>query len=125
MCWDILRSVRWSEGLSCIACQSKEVVKNGKDSEQTDKQHYVCKSCGKYFDDLSDTIFSGSKQPLHYWITVLYMMQLNASNRQIASELEISENTAQEMCSQIREGVVKKNLIYFLAEKLNLTNVIL
>lgn len=125
LCWDILRDVRWSDGVCCPSCASKKVVKNGKDKSEPDKQHYVCKMCSSYFDDLTDTIFSGSHQPIHHWITVLYMMNLNTSNLQIAKELEISEQTAQDMCSKIREGVVKKNLIYFLVEKLNLMNVML
>lgn len=124
LCWDILRNIRWNDGVYCPSCDSKEVVKNGKDKTYKDKQHYQCKTCSAYFDDLTNTIFSGSQQPIHHWITVLYMMNLNTSNRQIAQELEISEQTAQEMCSKIREGVVKKNLLYLLAEKLSLTNVI-
>ena len=124
LCWDILRNVRWNDGVYCPSCNSKEVVKNGKDKTHKDKQHYQCKTCSTYFDDLTDSIFSGSQQPIHHWITVLYMMNLNTSNRQIAQELEISEQTAQEMCSKIREGVVKKNLLYLLVKKLNLTNVI-
>jgi transposase-like protein len=125
MCWDILRSIRWASGVVCPHCDSDSTVKNGKDSVHPDNQHYRCKSCGKYFDDLTDTLFSGSQHPLHHWITVLYMMNLNASNRQISKELEISEASAQAMCSEIREGVVKKNLMYNLAAALNLTNVIL
>lgn len=121
-CWDILREVRWEDGVKCPECTSSVVVKNGKDPIDVDKQHYRCNGCGKYFDDLTATIFSGSQQPLHYWITVLYLMSLNVSNRQISQELNISEDTSQSMCSQIREGVVKKSLIYSLKVKLNLTN---
>lgn len=124
ICWEILRSIRWESGVSCPSCSSVEVVKNGKDTKEPNRQHYRCKSCGKYFDDLTDTIFSDSEQPLHHWITVLYMMNLNASNRQISKELEISEELAQRMCSTIREGVVKKNILYSLAVKLKQTNVI-
>ena len=72
VCWEILRSVRWSNGLICPTCGSEKVVKNGKDSVHIHQQHYHCKTCGVYFDDLTDTIFSGSQQPLHHWITVLY-----------------------------------------------------
>jgi transposase-like protein len=125
LCWDILRSVRWESGVSCPQCGSESIVKNGKDTVHKDNQHYHCKSCGKYFDDLTETIFSGSQHPLHHWITVLYMMNLNVSNRQISHELEISEESAQAMCSTIREGVVKKNLMYNLVVRLNLTNVML
>jgi transposase-like protein len=108
LCWDILRSVRWAEGVSCPKCSSASVVKNGKDTAHPDNQHYRCKSCGKYFDDLTDTIFSDSQQPLHHWITVLYLMNLNVSNLRIAKELDVCEATAQSMCSAVREGVVKK-----------------
>jgi transposase-like protein len=123
LCWDILRSIRWETGVHCPHCTSTQIVKNGKDPIDKDNQHYHCKTCNKYFDDLSDTLFSGSQQPLHHWITVLYLMNLNVSNRQISQELDISEDTAQWMCSAVREGVVKKSLIYLLAARLNLTNV--
>lgn len=124
LCYEILRKLRWSLGLLCVKCGSKEIVKNGKDHRHTDIQRYHCCSCGCYFDDLSETIFSGSQQPLHHWITVLYLMNLNASVLQIMEELEISEDTARRMCDSIREGIVKKNLILSLAEMLNLTSVI-
>ena len=123
VCWEILRSVRWSAGVCCPQCDSAKIVKNGKDPVHIHQQHYHCKSCLVYFDDLSDTIFSGSQQPLHHWITVLYLMNLNVSNLQISKELEIAEDTAWSMCTQIREGVVKKNLIYSLVERLKLTSV--
>jgi transposase-like protein len=122
-CYDILRTTRWEDGIICTTCESKEVVKNGKDPVQKECQHYKCKSCGTFFDDVTDTIFSGSHQGIHRWITVLYLMNLNVSMRQIASELDVSEETAQSMCATIREGVVKKSLLLSLAERLRLTNV--
>lgn len=124
LCWDILRQLRWQEGVHCPHCGSTSVVKSGVDETCPDKQRYGCNGCHKRFDDLTGTIFSGSKQPLHHWVTVLYLMNLNVSNRQIAKELDISEVTAQGMCATIREGVVKKSLIYHLAVKLRLMNVI-
>ena len=50
-------------------------------------------------------------------------MNLNVSMLQIASELDVSEEIAQNMCATIREGVVKKSLILSLAERLRLTSV--
>ena len=107
-CYEILRSIRWDNGVVCPKCSNKEIVKNGKDPIQKECQHYHCKSCGTYFDDVTDTIFSGSHQGLHQSITVLYLMNLNVSMAQIGAELEISEMTAQSICATIREGVVKK-----------------
>jgi transposase-like protein len=123
LCYEILRKIRWALGLKCVKCGCANVVKNGKDNTNSHVQRYNCKGCGCYFDDLTDTIFSGSQQPLHHWITVLYLMNLNASVLQIRDELEISEDTARSMCDAIREGIVKKNLILSLGETLNLTSV--
>lgn len=123
-CYDLLRQVRWPSGVLCPTCTSKQTVKNGKDPVQIHCQHYKCNTCGTYFDDVTDTVFSGSHQGVHQWLTVLYLMNLNVSMAQIAAELDISEMTAQSMCATIREGVVKKNLFLSLAEALRLTNVI-
>jgi transposase-like protein len=124
-CNEILRTIHWAEEVTCPICGSKDIVKNGKDPVQKECQHYKCKACETYFDDVTDTVFSGNHQGIHRWITVLYLMNLNVSMLQIASELDVSEETAQSMCATIREGVVKKNLILSLAEKLRLTNVML
>ena len=107
-CYEILRGIRWSEGVCCVSCGGVVVVKNGVSGSEGCCQHYKCTSCGSKFDDLSGTIFSGSHQGLTSWITCLYLMNLNVSMLQIGKELEISEDTAQHMCGLIREGVVKK-----------------
>lgn len=116
VCWKILRSVHWSNGLICPTCASEKVVKNGKDSVHIHHQHYHCKTCGVYFDYLTNTIFSGIQQPVHHWITALYLMNLNCSNLQISNELEIAEDTAWSMCTAIREGVVKKTAVLLSGE---------
>ena len=128
-CYETLRSIRWPTGVICPHCSATNVVKNGKDSHQIHCQHYYCKACQTYFDDVTDTVFSGSHQGIHQWITVLYLMNLNVSMAQIAQELSITESTAQGMCATIREGVVKKNVrsgapVHSLASWLKLMNVI-
>ena len=101
-CYDFLRQVRWPDGAVCSTCASDETVKNGKDTVQIHCQHYKCKACGVYFDDLTDTVFSGSHQSLHQWMAALYLMKLNVSMAQVAAELDILEQTAQNMCTTIR-----------------------
>jgi transposase-like protein len=107
-CYETIRGLRWSEGVSCVNCGSVDVVRNGFKGEEKVCQKYECKSCGKHFDDLSGTIFSGHHQPLKVWILCLYLMGLNLSNRQISQELEICESDAQKMTTQLREGIVEK-----------------
>lgn len=123
-CYALLREIRWSEGLKCVACSSEQIIKNGHDENHCNKQRYQCKDCHKNFDDLTGTIFSGSNLTLRVWILALYLMGLNLSNKQISQELEISEPTAQRMTTILREGIVKKNLIYNLNKKLRQTKFI-
>ena len=109
-CYKMLRQVHWSEGVYCMHCDSKVVVKNGHDEGHPDKQRYQCNDCHRNFDDLTDTVFSGSNKSLKVWVAALYLMGLNLSNRQLAKELDISEPTAQRMTTLLREGIVKKVL---------------
>lgn len=123
-CYELLRDIRWSDGVCCPHCSTNSVIKNGHDENQLNKQRYQCKSCEKNFDDLTGTIFSNSNLTLKVWILVLYLMGLNLSNKQISKELEISEPTAQRMTTVLREGIVKKSLIYNLNKKLRQTRFI-
>ena len=124
LCYALLRAVRWKEGVCCPKCSSKEIISQGKGRSEPECLRYNCKSCGKYFDDVTDTIFSGTQQGMHKWMTVLYLMNLNVSMRQISMELEVTEETAYNMCSAIGEEVVKKSLVLSLAGQLKLTNVV-
>jgi len=107
-CYKTIRELRWPEGTNCPWCSSKNVVKNGCDKTHIERQQYRCKSCNKYFDDLTNTVFSGHHQPLSTWILCLYFMGLNISNLQIAKELDLCASDVQEMTTQLREGIVVK-----------------
>lgn len=117
-CYNLLRELRWEKGLQCPHCQSLEIIKDGKHENHPHRQTYECKGCRKNFDDLTNTVFSGSKLSLKTWVLCLYLMGLNLSNNQISKELDISQKTAQSMTKKLRAGIVKKNLIYNLMEKL-------
>ncbi len=52
----------------------------------------------------ADTLFAGHHQPLRVWSLCLYFMGLNLSNRQIARELGVDEDSAHEMATQLRQG---------------------
>ena len=64
-------------------------------------------ACQQKFDDLTGTVFAGHHQPLRVWVAALYLMGLNLSNRQIAHELGINEDDAQQLTRQFRQGVVE------------------
>ena len=61
---------RWLDGVVRYPhCDSDHVKKNGHDMVQTDCQHYQCKHCERYFDDLTNTVFAGHHQPLEVWVS--------------------------------------------------------
>jgi transposase-like protein len=105
-CYEMVRELRWKGTIECPHCHATEVVKNGRNETQPERQHYLCRMCNRFFDDLTNTVFSGSHHPLSIWMLCLYFMGLNLSNRQIAAELEMNENTIQEMTTTLRSGIV-------------------
>ena len=107
-CFETIRALRWPEGVRCPDCESTEVTKQGRDENQPERQRYLCTSCGRRFDDLTNTIFAGHHQPLRIWMLCLYFMGLNLSNAQIAKELDLNKDDVHQMTSQLRQGIVSK-----------------
>lgn len=107
-CYEVVRELRWANGITCPDCKSTSIQKRGFHSNQVFRQRYACCDCKAQFDDLSDTIFEGHHQPLRVWILCLYFMGLNLSNEQIAQELDLASKDAQTMTSQLRAGIMVK-----------------
>jgi transposase-like protein len=104
-CFELVRQLRWPEGVQCPHCGSRHVARNSHDDTQKLRQRYVCRDCQARFDDLSHTVLAGHRQPLKVWILCLYFMGLNLSNRQIAHELSLNEGDVQEMTTHLRQGL--------------------
>lgn len=107
-CFETVRALRWPDGVRCPTCDSSELTKQGRDDTQPERQRYLCKSCHRHFDDLTDTVFAGHHQPLRVWILCLYFMGLNLSNAQMAKELDLNQSDVHQMTSQLRQGIVAK-----------------
>jgi transposase-like protein len=107
-CFETVRALRWSDGVHCPACESSEITNQGRDDTPPERQRYLCQSCSRRFDDLTDTIFAGHHQPLRVWIVCLYLMGLNLSNAQIAKELALHPSDVHQMTCQLRQGLVAK-----------------
>ena len=57
------------------------------------RQRYLCKDCGKSFNDMTASPLSGTKYP-HKWLKYIEMMVDGCSLRAIAKELKIHLSTA-------------------------------
>ena len=107
-CFATVRALRWPKDICCPRCDSLQITKQGRDDTQSERQRYLCQSCERRFDDLTDTIFAGHHQPLRVWILCRYCMGLNLSNHQIAQELDLNKDDVQQMTGQLRQGIVRK-----------------
>src|SRR5262245_35441172 len=107
-CYQVVRDLRWPDGVRCPQCDSERVTRQGYDETQPHRRRYECSACHRRFDDLTDTVFAGHHQPLRVWVLCLYLMGLNLSNEQIAQELDLNPDDAQRMTAQLREGVVQR-----------------
>lgn len=107
-CYEMVRELRWPQGVRCPDCTSGQVVKNGHDTTEVCRQRYRCRDCDRCFDDLTDTVFAGHHQPLRIWMLCSYLMGLNLSNQQIATELDLSQTQAQEMATKLRQGIADR-----------------
>jgi transposase-like protein len=84
------------------------VTKRGKHTRHKARQRYLCQDCHKQFDDLTDSIFEGHRQPLKVWIVCLYLMGLNLANQQIGQELNLNKDDVQAMTTHLRTGIMEK-----------------
>jgi transposase-like protein len=107
-CYELIRQHRWPEGVRCPTCDSAAVARHGRDDTRPGRQRYRCAACGARFDDLTGTVLAGHHQPLRVWVSCLYLMGLDLSNRQIAQELDLCVSDVQAMTEALRHGLTAK-----------------
>jgi transposase-like protein len=107
-CYEVVRQLRWPDGVACPKCRSRGVVRNGHDDRDQSRQRYLCQTCRYRFDDLTGTVLSGHHQPVSTWLLCSYFMGVNLSNRQIAHELGLCESDVQALTAVLRQGIVAK-----------------
>ena len=113
-CYEVVRHLRWPEGVHGPTCGSAQISQRGHHTHQKERQRFERQACQRQFDDtctggkcrcLTETIFEGHHQSLKVWILCLYLMGPKMSNAQIAAELDLALGDVQHMTSQLREGV--------------------
>lgn len=115
-----IRETRFSGGLACLHCGSLSVKKNGK---YRARQRYLCKDCGKTFNDMTNTPLSGSRYP-HKWLKHFEMMIEGYTLPKISEALEIHISTAfywrhkilkaiRSLGNQTLKGIVERDETFF------------
>lgn len=85
-----IRETHFSSGMGCVHCGSTSVKQNGK---YRSRQRYLCNGCGKSFNDMTNTPFSGSRYP-EKWAKYIEMMVEGYTLPKIDERLKIHLSTA-------------------------------
>jgi transposase-like protein len=122
-----VREARFAKGIQCPRCESSAVKRNGnfRDKKGYVKQRYLCKQCGKTFNDLTGTPLSYSKKQ-DLWGKMASCMVEGLSVRMAASRLRINKTTSfrwrnkllgirQHFAQPMLVGVIEADETYFKA----------
>ncbi|MCL6442270.1 MAG: IS1595 family transposase [Alicyclobacillus sp.] len=85
-----VRDSRFSTGLACVHCGSKAVKRNG---TYRSRQRYLCKDCGKSFNDITASPLAGTRYP-DKWLKFIEYMLDGLTLPKIAKLLHIHVSTA-------------------------------
>lgn len=102
-CARTLREVRWVAGLICLYCGSFRVVKRGRMNKIY--QRYVCKDCGRWFNDKTGMVVAYSRVPLRVWFFTAFMMQSKVSVLELAETLRLPYKTMFRVAKRLRENL--------------------
>ncbi|WP_094192396.1 IS1595 family transposase [Haloparvum sedimenti] len=83
-CFERLRLARFGETVTCVHCESDNVVKRGTTGK--DAQQHWCKECETYFNDLTNTIFGQHRFELEEMFYIIKEMR-SEPTAQIARDL--------------------------------------
>lgn len=101
-CRQILRDLRWPDGVGCPRCGSVSV------STISTRDQWDCNDCRYRFSLTSGTIFDNTKLPLWKWFVAVYLMvesKKGISAAQVGRTLDVSYPTAWHLCHRIREAM--------------------
>lgn len=85
-----VRDSRFSTGLACVHCGSKAVKRNG---TYRSRQRYLCKDCGKSFNDITASPLAGTRYP-DKWLQFIEYLLDGLTLPKIAKLLHIHVSTA-------------------------------
>lgn len=108
-CAETFRQIHWANGVTCVDCGSSN-VKCRTENYRDYYCRYECLDCGRWFNDLSGTIFEYSKIPLRYWFYAMREMDKGLPVTTIAEAIPFSYPATLNMVHKIRRCQYRKRL---------------
>ena len=101
-CRELLKELRWPDGVRCPRCDHDEVYDIKK------RNQYQCKACEYRFSVTAGTIFDNTNLPLWKWFVAIYLIlesKKGISAAQVGRTIDVSYPTAWHLCHRIREAL--------------------
>jgi transposase-like protein len=108
-CANIVRKLRWLNGIECFYCHSSHIVKFGSQREHINR--YLCRKCHRLFNDLTGTIFENSKLQLREWFYMARELQRNTSMNQISKDLNRKYDNVMNACHKIMNSTFMNKFV--------------
>ena len=99
-CFERLRLARFDETVTCVHCESGDVVKRGTTLKES--QQYWCKECGTSFNDLTDRIFGQHRFAIEEMFSVVKEMRPEPT-AQIARDLDRDDEAVLTLVRKVRD----------------------
>ncbi len=106
-CRAFFRKIRWPNGVTCPRCGTSAPYYTPSLAK------WECKSCRYQFTLTSQTIFHGTRTPLHKWFIAIWLVcssKRGISAKQLQRTLGVTYKTAWRMGTQIRLGMLHGSL---------------
>jgi len=108
-CVEVIRKLRWPDGITCPRCNSKHAVKFS--PHRKVMHRYLCRNCRRAFTDITGTVFENSKIPLNEWFYIARELQRNISINQITKDLGRKYDNVHNAARKIMDSVFMQRLI--------------
>jgi transposase-like protein len=92
-CYEVLRRVRWPQGVVCPFCGRARVTPHSKPA-RTPRRRYLCLGCRRTFTDLTGTPLARTHLRMSTWFRCLRFLAEGCSTAELARQLRVKWDTA-------------------------------
>ena len=114
-CYEILRQMRWPEGIICPLCEGKRVTTHSKFAS-TSRRRYLCVGCRRTFTDLTGTPLARTNLPLGTWFLCLDLIARGQRTSELAKELGVKWDTAAYMVRRLDRALIRQGFVWRLRD---------
>ena len=114
-CYEILRQMRWPEGIICPLCEGKRVTTHSKFAS-TSRRRYLCVGCRRTFTDLTGTPLARTNLPLGTWFLCLDLIARGQKTSELAKELGVKWDTAAYMVRRLDRALIRQGFVWRLRD---------